>query len=433
MKNGKLIGVIIGGILFAGAVKGVSGSDFQRPDEPTNTNTATTPPVARTSTAQQKAVDFGKCSNQFGVALLSELRRADKNGNIVVSPVSISVALCMLLNGADARTLTQTAAILGVNENDLANLNKSVSDFLDNAIQADPDVELEIANAIFAAKGNKIDAQFMRTMQREFQARVKELDFNADPQAATTKINEWVSQKTNGKIPDLFGSLPGDTVMVLANAVYFKAAWQMPFEQSKTTQRSFAIPGGDRLAVATMHQQRQFAYLETADFQAVSLEYGDNARFSMDVYLPKTNVSLDVLVSKLSAAALVKNGANFAYRAGELYLPKMKISWSQPLNDALQTLGMKDAFNEALANFSKLFTDKNKKLAVDVVQHKTFLEVNETGTEAAAATGIGIVATTSVDQTVPFLMDVNRPFVFVIRDSQSGAILFMGIICDPTK
>ncbi|MBY0550658.1 MAG: hypothetical protein K2W95_25490 [Candidatus Obscuribacterales bacterium] len=121
------------------------------------------------------------------------------------------------------------------------------------------------------------------------------------------------------------------------------------------------------------------------------------------------------------------------YRYGELYLPKMKISWSQSLNDALQALGMKDAFDERLANFSKLFTDKSRKIAVDIVQHKTFLEVNEKGTEAAAATGIGIVAVTSVNETVPFVMDVNRPFFFVIRDTKTGAILFMGVVCDPTK
>lgn len=383
--------------------------------------------------AQQSRIDFGSCSNSFGVSLLRELRKTNKNGNVVVSPVSVSVALCMLLNGADAQTLTQTAKLLGVDAKDLVNLNKSVSDFLDDTIQADPDVELEIANAIFAATGSKVDAQFMRTVQKEFQARVKELDFKTDPQAATDKINEWVSQRTNGKIPKLFGTLSSDIVMVLANAVYFKAAWEFPFQESETSERTFSVPGGDKPSVATMHQHRSFAYLETADFQAVSLGYGSDARFSMDVYLPKANVSLDSLMGKLDAAALARHASNFVYRYGEVYLPKMKISWSQSLNDALQALGMKDAFDERLANFSKLFTDKSKKIAVDIVQHKTFLEVNEKGTEAAAATGIGIVAVTSVNETVPFVMDVNRPFFFVIRDSKTGAILFMGVVCDPTK
>lgn len=391
-------------------------------------------PSGRTTPAAQQAPPkFTSSSNQFGVALLAELRKNDKSGNVVVSPISVSVALCMLLNGADGQTLTQTATILGVNPSDLTKLNQTVSAFLDDQIHADPDVELQIANAIFAAKGAKVDAQFMRTLQREFQARVKELDFKADPDAAAQKINDWVNQKTNGKIPELMESLPADTVMVLANAVYFQAAWQIPFDATETSDRKFSIAGADKQPVATMHQQRSFAYLETADFQAVSLEYGDGARFSMDVYLPRAGVSVDWLLAKLSARTLAKHGANFVYRPGELYLPRIKISWSQSLNDALQSLGMKDAFDSALANFSKLFTDKNRKLCVDVVQHKTFLQVDETGTEAAATTGIGIVAATSVDETAPFLMDVNRPFIFVIRDSASGAILFMGVICDPTK
>ena len=396
---------------------------------------AVNPPQPTTNQNSTKN-EFVDNSNTVGIKLLSELRQISKDSNTVISPVSVSVALSMLMNGADDATLQEMSTLLGVDAKALADFNKAVSDFLDTAIQADPKVELEIANAIFAQKGKKIDAQFLKSVQKEFQGRMKELDFKADPDAAKDKINEWVKQKTNGKIPTLLDQVARDTQMVLANAVYFKAAWTTPFDPKLTSDRQFTFPGGKRAMHPTMQRSGSMSYMETSTYQAVSLEYGENGRFAMDMYLPKSGTDLDTVVKSLDAQTLVGNAKKFQHSPGTLYLPKMKISWSMPLNDALKSLGMKLAFDPKQANFSKMFAPVNGKqesYSVDIIQHKTFMEVNEEGTEAAAVTGIGIVTITSVDTRTPFQMDVNRAFFFVIRDKDTGAIYFMGTICAPGK
>ena len=373
--------------------------------------------------------EIGAQSNKLGVDLLHELRKTEQDKNVVISPVSISIALSMLMNGADQQTQQQMATLLGIDVTALGAVNKAVSDFLDSAIQADPAVELEIANAIFSQKGKRINAAFMKITQKEFQGRIKELDFNADKEAVT-KINKWVEQKTNGKIHTIFATLDPNTVMVLANAVYFKSAWQYPFNVKLTTDREFT--GGDKKKkVPTMNQEGHFQYQQTKDFQAVSLSYGEDDRFCMDIYLPKSGVTLDTMLKGLMATALKKNARNFAKASGELFLPRFKVEWVQNLRQSLIALGMKDAFNNGKADFSKLFDDTGN-YALDMVKHKTVIEVNEEGTKAAAVTA-SVAVFASTDPTPRFVMDVNRPFFFVIRDKDTGAIFFMGTILDPIK
>lgn len=376
----------------------------------------------------EQTPDFARQTNTFGFKLMEKVRTSVNDDNVVISPTSIGVALSMLMNGADNQTRQQIATLLGITQSDLSKYNTAVGEFLDSAVSSDSELEIELANAIFTAKTKKIDPAFLKTVQREFQARAKELDFAGDPAAAVAKINDWVSDKTHGKIPKLFDSLAADTEMVVTNALYFNAKWSQPFEVTSTTNRTFTTKSNAKVQVPTMNLCERLPYIDRAEYQAVSLAYGDDRRFVMDVYLPKQGVTLDKVMAVLNESALSKkNAEDFSQNSTlvQLYLPRFKVSFARKLNADLISLGMMDAFNDKKADFGKLFTGGGR-YAVDLVQHNTFIDVTEVGTEAAAATGISITAITSVDTTQPVLVNVNKPFLFTIRDTTSGAILFMG-------
>lgn len=391
------------------------------------------PKTPATTTAAVK-YDFAANSSAMGNQLMLELRKQSKDSNIVISPVSIHLALSMLANGADQATLDEITKILGTDAAGLQALNEAAEDFLAGSVSADPKFEISLANALFSQKGYQLAPTFLRTLQKHMQARAKELDFEKDMKGAIDAINQWVDRQTNGKIPKLFDTLDPDTKLVLASALYLKANWRKTFKKHATTNSDFHVTSTATIKVPTMSENGGLPYLETPKFQAVSLHYTD-LRYQMYVFLPKQGTSVDDLVSTLTPAALAKHCSQFKPEQGQLYLPRVNVSCSFSLGDQLKQLGMKLAFEPAKADLGKLFAPKagnQTQLSIDEVVHKTKLVVDEDGTEAAAVTAIVSVGASAAPKNA-FTMNVNRPYLMMIRDDDTGAILFMAVIADPSK
>ncbi|HMD54211.1 MAG TPA: serpin family protein, partial [Phycisphaerae bacterium] len=263
-----------------------------------------------------------------------------------------------------------------------------------------------------------------------FDATVESIDFT-DP-AAVDVINDWASQKTHGKIPDIANGMidPEQTQMFLANAVYFKGKWADPFDASDTKDRPFNLRDGSQKTLPMMTKSKTFTYRHGTGYQAVRLPYLDD-NLSMYVFLPDTNSSPKNLLNILNGdkwRRITKPG--FSDRYGKLVLPKFKLNYSVELKEPLQSLGIKAAFGANSADFSGINSRTN--LYISGAVQKTFVEVKEEGTEAAAVTGDAMVSGGSemVPQD-PFEMIVDRPFLFLIEDNQTGIILFMGVVVDP--
>jgi serpin B len=285
-------------------------------------------------------------------------------------------------------------------------------------------IQLNVANSIWTQKGSPVLDGFMKTMRQDYGAEVSALDFQ-DAKAPGI-MNDWVKKNTNGKIDKVVDSpIDPQTVLFLINAVYFKGNWKDEFKASDTRNEDFFLTDGSKKKVPMMSRSADYEYLKGDGFQAVRLPYGEG-QMAMTVMLPDGKLGLDSLFAKLQAdpALLTKP---FKQSAGELQLPKFKIEYEAPLNDALKKMGMGNAFDPNAADLSAMANVKGR-LFVDKVKHKTFLEVIEKGTEAAAVTSVAVTGSAPTER---FQMIVNRPFLLAIQDRQTGSLLFFGSVADP--
>ncbi|PLX33658.1 MAG: hypothetical protein C0600_00035 [Ignavibacteria bacterium] len=361
-----------------------------------------------------------KANNDFAFSLFESTVATAPEKNVFLSPLSVSMALGMTLNGAVGETRTameETMALHGLTSAEINGAWKGLSDLL---MQADPRVILTIANSIWSREGFSVEQSFIDTNREFFDAEVQSLDFN-DPQAAAT-INAWVNAKTNGLIPDIIDPpIPPEMMMYLINAVYFKGSWTTQFDPSKTLDDEFTALGGTKQPIKMMQRKGDIRYFANTMMQVVDLPYGWD-RFSMAVVLPRPGVSLTE-----AAAELTSRWEDLDEQLGEIemtvQLPRFTLEYEVEFSDILSALGMEIAFDPSRADFAGI--NANGGLFISEVRHKTFVEVNEEGTEAAAVTSVG-VGTTSV----PEHMRVDRPFLFVIHERHSGAILFIGQVTD---
>lgn len=360
---------------------------------------------------------------RFGFKLFSQLQQSPAQ-NISISPSSVAIALSMLYNGATGNTQQAMAAALELNDMSLEDLNQANAALEEALENADPKVTLTIANSLWGRTGFDFKPDFLQRNQTYYGAEITNLDF--DNPDAPAQINDWVSQNTAGKIPQIIDQIDPAQVLFLINAIYFKGDWTAPFNPEQTRERPFQLADGSTKPQSMMSQQGNYVYLETDQFQAVSLPYGDR-RLSMYIFLPRPESSLAAFQQTLTAENWQTWISQFSRRQGSIQLPKFKVEYETSLNEALQALGMEVAFTAGQAEFANL---ADQELVISEVKHKTFLEVNETGTEAAAATSIGI-ALTSIDPNPPFQMQVDRPFFYAIRDNQTGSLLFMGSVVNP--
>jgi serine protease inhibitor len=364
-------------------------------------------------------------NTRFGFKLFTNLTAKQPNANVFVSPSSVAFALSMAYNGANGATQQAMADALQVQGMSLADLNRANADLRQQLENPDPQVQLAIANSLWSRQGVSFKSSFMQRNRQFYRAKVSELDFRS-PQAVST-INAWVSQNTQGKIDTIVEQISPDDVMFLINAIYFKGDWSRPFDPQQTTQAEFYLANGSRKQHPMMAQQGEYRYTETEQYQAVRLPYGSGQRMSMIILLPKPSVKLSTWLASLDGEMWQGILSQLRNRPGAVQIPRFKLEYEIELSRTLTEMGMGEAFSSR-ADFSGLSSVPTQ---IDAVQHKTFVEVNEKGTEAAAVTSIGIRATSAIMPQEPFRMVVNRPFFCAIHDGQTGSILFMGAIANP--
>lgn len=387
----------------------------RNPTEPENS-----PP--RELTATEKLLV--QSDNRFGFRLFRKIVESEENTNIFISPLSVSMALGMTYNGAAGGTREAMHETLEFGDVTDQELNESYRSLINLLAQLDPKVIFQLANSIWYREGFDIEEEFLQSCWDYFDADVTGLDFN--DAAAADIINEWVSDKTNELIKEIIDSpIPRAMVMFLINAIYFKGTWTYEFDEELTQDDWFHLPDGTQTECRMMATEAYLPFFSTEEFRALDLPYGDGD-FSMTIFLPFQGASIGSIIAQLNQGTWDSWMNGFSERTVTVQLPKFKLEYELKLNDILSALGMGAAFTE-LANFTRIST--SAPLAISEVKHKTFIEVNEEGTEAAAVTSVGVQFTS--DEPTTYLFRVDRSFLFVIRERHSGTILFIGKIGEP--
>ena len=361
---------------------------------------------------------LASASNRFAFDLLAHARATDPEGTVFLSPLSASMALGMTLNGANGTTFDAMRTTLGFGSLPQAEINAGYRGLLDLLARLDSSTDIRVGNSIWAETGFPFLPTFVQEGQEWFDAEVRNVAF-ADP-ATLEAVNGWVREKTGGKIPKLLDQFDPQTVMTLLNAVYFKGSWRTAFKPSQTRSESFTAPSGAQ-PVAMMHREGAIQYAEDLRYQAVDLLYG-NGGFGMTLVLPRPGVSLADVLGEDPAVGWDAVVDRLTERTVELAMPRFRLEYRRDLSDDLRALGMAVAFDDQQADFSRMAAPPIQ-LFISSVLQKTFVEVNEEGTEAAAATAVQI-GVTSLPQT--YQMKVDRPFLVAIRERFSGTLLFLG-------
>ncbi len=374
--------------------------------------------------------DIAKANNSFAFDLYSKL--SGQRGNLFFSSYSIETALTMTYAGAQGQTSNQMATVLRLprgTDRVHAGFASLASAIKDDG-KASTGMQFLIANSLWGQKNLAYQSAFMKIVQNQYGASLNQVDFKMAAESARQQINDWVAQQTMDKITDLIpgGALTGDTRLVLANAIYFKARWDHEFEKSSTQNEPFYLNASESNSVPMMHIERQFNYAETETFQMLELPYV-SGRFSMFVLLPKKTDGLAELEQAITDARLNQWLKQSSSTQVEVSMPKFKATTAFFLGDTLQRMGMTDAFSTK-ADFSGIAT--GEPLFIGEVVHKAYVDVNEEGTEAAAATAvITLAGAEAPPSSITFRAD--HPFLFLIRHNQSGAIMFMGRVANPNE
>jgi len=371
-------------------------------------------------------------NTEFALALFTKLRAEE--GNLFFSPYSISTALAMTYAGAKGQTETQMAQALRFPTSPVvpdrrqfaSAFGKIIKDL--NSRGKKGSYELTVANALWGQKGYGFLEEFLEIIETKYEGRLSEVNFVTAAEMARNKINTWVEKKTKGKIRNLIarGVLNSMTRLVLTNAIYFKGNWASQFEKKRTRPAPFTLIGGDKIDVPMMNKTEKFGYMETEDFQGLELPYVDN-ELSMIIFLPKANDGLADFEKTLSTENLLQWLGRLRKRKVIVSIPKFRMTSQFSLASVLKSMGMTDAFMPNMADFSGM--NGKRDLFISAVIHKAYVDVNEEGTEAAAATGITIGATSIGPRQPVFRAD--HPFLFLIRDNQTGSILFLGRVMNP--
>jgi serine protease inhibitor len=359
--------------------------------------------------------------NAFGLNLFQTLF-AGATGNMAISPINVAMALQILYNGAAGTTqqaMAQTLQLGSLSTQDLNNANAALQASL---LNPDPEVQIIVANSLWMhLSNNPVLASFTQTDQTYYGATVGDLS------GAPADVNAWASAETNGLITNILPAADYSSVVaVIANTIYFKGQWSTAFDPSQTATAQFTLGDGTQVSSQMMHQSGSYAYLQGSNFQAVSLPYGQG-RFGMLIVLPNSGVSLSSFAASITPAAISGWVSQAQMTQGSIALPKFTATYGVSLPPALSSLGMGIALcSSNMADFSALAPS----VCVSDVEHKTVVEVDETGTVAAAGTTVTVGPTAIVAPL--FTMTMDRPFFYAIRDDLSGELLFVGILVNPT-
>ncbi len=358
-------------------------------------------------------------SSVFAFSIFKALNSEDANENIFISPFSISTALTMTYNGADGETKAGMEKALGYTDIDRALVNDSYKKLISNLKKIDKSISLNIGNSIWIREGELINKEFISTNEKNFNAEVSSLDFSDS--ASVDTINNWIKDETKGKIEKMInGPIDPDIIMYLINAIYFKGEWSNPFDPKKTSDSDFFTYDGDINTVEMMSRKGDYEYAKGKDYKAIRLPYGKD-KTSMHVILPNEGVDINDFINNMTPERWNDIRSSLNTTSGvDLKLPKFKLEYGiKSLNESLKALGMENAFSDT-ADFSGI----REEIAISDVLHKAVIDVNEEGSEAAAATVVVITASSAPMEPTTFIAD--RPFIFLITDDTTGTILFMG-------
>lgn len=377
------------------------------------------PPNLRTLSAAERQAS--KSSNDFAFNLFRNLP-TDPADNSFISPLSVSMALGMLLNGADGEVRQSILNTIDFKDFTAEEVNAGFHDLTDLLLSMDKKVNFGLANSVWYRQGLTVNSSFASVIENYYDGKIMGLDF--DNPASKDIINRWVESKTNNRIKDLIKEIHRDQVMFLVNAIYFKGDWTHQFDKSKTKKAPFTTLSGAITQVDMMFSKGvSMKYKSTSDFQLLDIPYG-NGQFRFTILMPNEYGGITSLVETLNAETfntLIDESASISV---ELELPKFKMTWRDDLKESLAQMGM------LMTGYPLLFEGPVPSAKVGQVIHQSFLEVNETGSEAAAATAIAIELT-NVGPSIPMKITIDKPFLFMIREKHSGAILFLGQLTNP--
>ena len=366
----------------------------------------------------------------FAMDLYKEIGAAD--GNIFFSPYSISTALAMTYGGARENTATEMAETLRFSL-DQENLHPAFSQLESrlNNIQKTGSIKLSVASSLWPQQDYKFLDEYLSLVKKHYGVSITPVDYKRASEAARKMINSWVEDKTQEKIKDLIqpGTLDALTRLVLVNAIYFKGNWESQFKADNTKDAPFHISSKKSVEVPMMTQQEMFGYADLGSFEMVELPYVGND-LSMIVLLPKEVDGVKQLGAELSKESLSQWKSQLNKREVLVFLPKFKMTSMFRLDKTLVSMGMVDAFSDSKANFAGM-DGRPDWLYIGAAIHKAFVDVNEEGTEAAAATGV-VIKVTAMPAPPP-VFRADHPFIFLIQENRTGSILFMGRLMDPTK
>jgi serine protease inhibitor len=376
-------------------------------------------PVYSDSPEGGKAVkEIVSANNTFGFNVFQQLAEKSMSENIFMSPTSLAMALSMTYNGASGDTQEAIARVLELQGISLEEVNQASAALMERLRNLGEDIHLDMANSLWAREGEEFKADFLKRNEEFYGAKISTLDFS-DPRAPSI-IDTWVKEKTGGKIGRIMEEIPGGIILYLINAAYFKGAWAVKFDREYTRERDFTLMDGTKKKVSMMMTgSKEFRHLKGDSFDAVGLPYGDGS-VSMYIFVPHRESSLKEFYGELRAGNWDDWMSRFQQSELTVVMPRFNLEYEIILNDVLADLGMGVAFDSNAADFSLMCSGK---VWIDEVKQKTFLEVNEEGTETAAATAVRMKKGPGIY--------VDRPFFCAIRDNDTGAILFMGSVVEP--
>lgn len=363
----------------------------------------------------------------FGLRLFTQLFLEERGKNLLISPYGITSLLRLTYNGAGGKTQEAMARTLGIEGLSSEEINRGSAMLFGNLgaiAREDPAVLLSFAFSIWAQEGICFQPSFLALARDFYEAEIENIDFS-DP-GALERVNGWVREKTEEKIQKILERIEPQTIMILLNALYFHGLWQVPFDPKETQLMPFTLSDGTKKECFTMFTTGKFLYLEGEGFQAVNLPYGATGRVSMYVFLPQKGQDLETFLSMLHRESWEKWMSHFEKRKGVVILPRFRLEYGRDFKDVLERMGMGIAFGTG-ADFSNLVSGP---AWISKVLHRTIVEVNEEGTEAAGVTAV-VIEKGGVEKTFSFVAD--RPFFFVIQDNETKTIFFLGCFVDPSE
>lgn len=390
-----------------------SKSDEELPNEPVPINLS------------QDQIALIESGNSFAFDIFMKvLGSAGENENVMISPLSVSYALSMTLNGAAGATRDSMLKALMMNGITPDEINDSYKNLTGALLSVDKRVLISIANSVWVEKNFTVKKSFTDILTNYYDAESRSFDIN--DASAPDKINIWIEDKTNGLIKEMIDKLEDNTVMLLINAIYFKGKWKSPFDKSKTVEMPFYKYGGNQVDVPTMKQKSDFRVYEGNGFVVAEFPYGQG-NFVMDIIIPNDQGGFNSTLAMVSDENYTSWINQMSNRETDLSFPRFKYGFKKKLKDILSDMGMGIAFSDD-ADFSNI--NDMYDLLINDVAHQSFIETNEEGTEAAAATVVEIGVTSM--PPAPLVLKLDHPFIYIIREITTNTIIFMGRVADPS-